>query len=79
MSNPTEPITSSSAISIVLNGENKHVPAGLTVTELLNELQIEPSRVAIEFNGEILRQNLWTTTRVEDEARLEVVWFVGGG
>ena len=66
-------------IEIVLNGEPRHVPAGLTVEKLLGWLKMDPSRVAIELNREILRKQAWPTTQINPAAQLEVVWFVGGG
>ena len=66
-------------ISIIVNGEPASVPARLTVSALLIHLKVDPARVAVELNREIVRKNAWDTTVVEDGARLEVVQFVGGG
>jgi thiamine biosynthesis protein ThiS len=66
-------------ISIIVNGEPAQVPPGLTVTGLLVHLKVDPARVAIELNREIVRKTAWSTTHIEDGARLEVVHFVGGG
>lgn len=66
-------------IEIVVNGGGKRVPEGLNVLTLLQFLKIEASRVAVELNREIVRKTAWESTRVEDGARVEVVWFVGGG
>ncbi len=67
------------AISIVLNGEPAQVPAGLTVSGLLDHLKMDASRIAVELNREIVRKAAWDTTPIENGARLEVVQFVGGG
>ena len=67
------------AISIVLNGEAHTAPAGQTVLDLLRALQIEPERVAIEFDGRILKQPLWAGTELQSGTRIEIVQFVGGG
>jgi len=66
-------------ISIIVNGEPASVPPQLTVSALLIHLKVDPARVAVELNREIVRKNAWDTTVVEDGARLEVVQFVGGG
>jgi sulfur carrier protein len=66
-------------IQVVLNGELRTIPAGLTVDRLLVFLEMEPSRVAVELNGDIVRQPAWPSTDIQEGARLEVVWFVGGG
>jgi thiamine biosynthesis protein ThiS len=66
-------------IEIVVNGQTRRVPPGLNVLTLLKFLEIEASRVAVELNREIVRRPAWETTRIEAGARVEVVWFVGGG
>jgi thiamine biosynthesis protein ThiS len=55
------------------------VRAEATVLELLRELEIDPARVAIEFNREILRREHWGATRLRGGEQIEIVQFVGGG
>ena len=66
-------------IEIVLNGESRQVPPRLTIDQLLAWLEMDPSRVAVEFNGRIVRKPEWPALEVAAGARMEVVWFVGGG
>jgi len=66
-------------IQVVLNGEPRTVPAGFMVDTFLIWLRMDPSRVAVELNREIVRKADWPTLRVLDGAQVEVVWFVGGG
>jgi sulfur carrier protein len=66
-------------ISVEINGEKRQVPEGLDVSGLLEWLQVDPQRVAVELNREIVRKSEWTEARVEDGAEVEVVMFVGGG
>lgn len=68
-----------SRVEVFINGERRQAPAGATVLELLRELEIDPARVAIEFNREILRREHWATTRVQGGEQIEIVHFVGGG
>jgi sulfur carrier protein len=35
--------------------------------------------VAVEYNGEILHRQLWDTTYLRPNDRLEIVTIVGGG
>jgi thiamine biosynthesis protein ThiS len=42
-------------------------------------LGLNPGRVAIEYNLEILPRTKWDETRVTAGDRLEIVQFVGGG
>ena len=66
-------------IEVVLNGERRSVPAGLTVDRLLAFLEMDASRVAVELDAAIVRKSDWPATGVRDGAQIEVVWFVGGG
>jgi sulfur carrier protein len=66
-------------MNVSINGENREVPDGLSVTGLLGHLGIHPGRVAIERNLEILQRAQWESTRVEPGDRYEIVNFVGGG
>ena len=72
-------ISETKTIQVVLNGEPRSVPAGLTVDRLLAFLEMDPSRVAVELNRAIVRKLEWPTAEIRDGAQLEVVWFVGGG
>jgi len=64
---------------ITLNGEARSFAAGTTLYELIQALNLEPERVAIELNRAIVRRDLWAATVVESGAEIEVVMFVGGG
>ena len=66
-------------IEIVLNGEPRRVPRGVSIHRLLEFLEIDPARVAVERNREMVRQPDWSGTQVQPGDQVEVVWFVGGG
>jgi thiamine biosynthesis protein ThiS len=66
-------------IRVTVNGEERSIPAGFTVQQLLGWLGIDGGRVAVELNRAIVRQPVWGSTPVEAGAQLEIVQFVGGG
>lgn len=66
-------------MDIILNGEPHQAPDNCTVLGLLESLQVDPSRVAVELNGQIVNKTLWSTVEVTPGSKLEVVMFVGGG
>ena len=66
-------------IPISVNGEGRLAPEGQTVLGLLQELQLDPARVAVELDRRIVKQPLWRETRLHAGAQLEIVQFVGGG
>jgi thiazole synthase len=66
-------------LGIRVNGEHRRVPGGITLVEVLNELGLDPQRVAVERNLEIVPRSALGEVRVEDGDSYEIVHFVGGG
>ena len=66
-------------IEIVVNGEPKTAAEGQTILGLLRQLELEPSRVAVELDRRIVKQPRWAETELRAGAQLEIVQFVGGG
>jgi len=66
-------------IQIVVNGQVRAVPAGMTLSEILALLEIDPSRIAVELNRAIVNRAAWSNLSVDAGAELEIVHFVGGG
>ncbi|HBO69814.1 MAG TPA: thiamine biosynthesis protein ThiS [Deltaproteobacteria bacterium] len=64
---------------ILVNGEKRVVAPGATVLQLLRELSLPESRVAVERNLSIVRKAEYGETLLEEGDRLEIVTFVGGG
>jgi len=65
-------------VRLTINGERRDVAEGLTVAALVAELGVR-GRVAVELNGEVLRQAQHPEVTLRDGDALEVVTFVGGG
>ncbi|MCB1600500.1 MAG: sulfur carrier protein ThiS [Xanthomonadales bacterium] len=66
-------------ISIRLNGEIKEVPAGISISGLLQLAGYGERRVAIERNGEIVPRSQHLITEVAANDRIEIVQAIGGG
>lgn len=66
-------------ITITVNGEPHDAKSGSTVTDLLREMGLDPGRVAIERNLQILSRPDWQKTGIQPGDRYEIVQFVGGG
>ena len=66
-------------VSIRVNGAQRRVPAGINVAELALELGLEPTKVAVERNLEIVPRSTLAEVVVEDGDEYEIVTFVGGG
>ncbi len=65
-------------VQIVVNGEERTV-AAMSVLAFLASLGIDPQRVAVELNLDILPKSDYATTELKEGDRLEIVHFVGGG
>jgi sulfur carrier protein len=66
-------------MEILVNGQPRQAPQGQTVLGLLQSLELDAGRVAIELDGQILKPARWKETALHPGARLEIVQFVGGG
>jgi len=66
-------------MQVIINGEPRDVPDGVTVSELIEFLGLDGSRVAVECDRSIVTRDLWAETPVAEGAKLEIVMFVGGG
>jgi len=62
-----------------INGEPVELPDGLTVSTLLQHLGVRAERVAVERNGEVVKQARHVEQRLASGDVLEIVTFVGGG
>ena len=65
--------------AISVNGQHRRVRKGMTVAELALELGLEPTKVAVERNLEIVPRSTLSAVPVEDADEFEIVTFVGGG
>jgi thiamine biosynthesis protein ThiS len=70
----------SDAVSVVVNGDPREIPAGSTVASLLSSLELDPRLVVVERNREILRdRNAFEHVQLGTGDSIEIVHFVGGG
>ncbi len=66
-------------IKLKINGENKEYQDELTIQQLLQSLNLEPDRVVVELNREILSLQIHDKTKLKSGDTIELVQFVGGG
>ena len=67
------------SLGIRVNGEHRRVPGGISIAAMLGELGLDPQRVAVERNLEIVPRSTLDDVSVEDGDAYEIVHFVGGG
>ena len=66
-------------IDIVVNGKEKQVDGAISLQDLLETLGLSNERIAIEINKHVVRKKDWANTTVQNEDKLEIIHFVGGG
>ena len=64
---------------IILNGDPHELPGSVTVSELLERLEIDPRIVAVEVSRVVVKRDRYSRTVIPDGAEVEIVTFVGGG
>jgi len=67
------------SVHITLNGDPLDVPGPVSVAALLESLEIDARRVAVEHNLVIVKRAAFDQTIVRDGDNVEIVNFVGGG
>ena len=63
---------------IEVNGEARET-AATTILGLVQELSLDPTKVAVERNLEIVPRSLHGETTLAEGDKIELVQFVGGG
>src|SRR3546814_17780673 len=66
-------------VTIAVNGERRRVAAGLSLAGLATELGLEPEKVAVERNREIVPRSTLAEVGIEHGDEIAIVTFVGGG
>ena len=66
-------------MTITLNGDRFELEQALSVTALLEKLEIDPRRVAVEHNLSIIKRQTFDRVVVDEGDTVEIVNFVGGG
>lgn len=66
-------------IGLVVNGKERELEEGVTVSGFLGQTGLDARLVAVELNGEILKRDRYAHTVLGEGDRMEVVRFVQGG
>jgi thiamine biosynthesis protein ThiS len=66
-------------LRVYVNGEVKELSGPLSLAELITQLDLPAARIAVELNRAVVRRGDWSVTTVQDDDRIEIVHFVGGG
>jgi len=64
---------------LTINGEERSFDGIADVAGLVGALGLDPRKVAVERNLEIVPRSTYASVRIADGDRVEIVQFVGGG
>ena len=76
---PSSPNHEAQPAVVVVNGEERTVPSGLSVLEFLKHFDLHPGMVVVELNRTILERDSYGSHYVASGDQIELVHFVGGG
>ena len=66
-------------MQILVNGQWRQEVDAVTLAALLEKLSLEPRRVAVELNRQIVPRSQYAQKQLADKDELEIVTLVGGG
>ena len=66
-------------MTITLNGDKHELAEPLSVSALLQRLEIDARRVAVELNLAVLKKAAYDSSVIKEGDDVEIVNFVGGG
>lgn len=67
------------AMRITVNGESHEVADGSSIASLLDDLQVQTDRVAVELNLKVVDRGDFDQAVLHEGDRVEVLGFIGGG
>lgn len=66
-------------VKIFLNGELKEIEENLSISQLLINLDLDSKKIAIEKDLEIINPQDFDKIYLNENAKIEIVHFIGGG
>ncbi|WP_415899796.1 sulfur carrier protein ThiS [Neptuniibacter sp. QD48_11] len=66
-------------MQVQVNGEMLQLQDGITLTGLVEQLELGEKRIAIELNLEIIPRSQHAETVLKESDRVEIVHAIGGG
>ena len=66
-------------MNLTVNGEQRNVPEGATMSELLNDLRLERNGIAVAVNERVVRTAKLDEHRLQEGDVVEIIRAVAGG
>lgn len=66
-------------IKVIINGEIIELEKNLSIKEMLKILNIKPNNIAVECNLQIVSKSQYSSYKIQNNNKIEIVNFIGGG
>lgn len=66
-------------MKIELNGKSISIKNVNTVSDLVKDRNLRPETIAIEYNGDIIKREIWGEVLLKEKDVIDIVTFMGGG
>ncbi len=66
-------------ITVQINGRTREVAPGMTLTMLLDNLDISTRGIAVELNREVVPKTMHPKTTLKKNDTIEIIRMTGGG
>ncbi len=66
-------------MNVTINGENRSLESGVSLSQLLDLLGLEGKRIAVEVNRDIVPRSEYDSLKLSDDDTIEIVNAIGGG
>lgn len=70
---------SNKRIKVNINGEILELEKNLSIKEMLKILNIKPTNIAVECNLQIVSKSQYSSYKIQNNSKIEIVNFIGGG
>ena len=64
---------------IIFNNEKLEIPENTTITEFVRKTEFHGNPLVVKLNGKMVEYNSFDNTILQEDDRLKVFNFVGGG
>lgn len=64
---------------MIINGKEMDFSEGITIKNLIEQLNLNPDTIVVELNLEIVSKDEYTSRKLSKKDRIEIISFVGGG
>jgi sulfur carrier protein len=64
---------------ININGKETDVAGNIALQQLIIDRKLNQKQIIIELNGLVLKPNLWGSTVLSPNDKLEIIRIIGGG